>query len=846
MYIILSYIISINIYNICIHIHWTCFIGSPAQLHEEVEDEFKPAAEVKLKAEIASTAAKTSLDVLAAKEAKPESQAEQAQAVQDTPAAASSKPEQEDDYHVAFEEDVVSAGTQENEARRAESAVEEVKSIGEVEEVTEVPEKQETQVNEETPSKPLDTPLETSSDALAAKEAKPESQAEQAGAVQDTPAAASSKPEQEDDYHVAFEEDVVSAGTQENEARRAESAVEEVKSIGEVEEVTEVPEKQETQVNEETPSKPLDTPLETSSDALAAKEAKPESQAEQAGAVQDTPAAASSKPEQEDDYHVAFEEDVGSAGTQENEARRTESAAEEVKSIGEVEEVTEVPEKQEIQVNEETPSKPLDTPPETSSEALAAKEAKPESHAEQAGAVQDTPSARWCCSQVYRSVAASSKPEQEDDYRVAFEQDVGSAGTQDNEARRTESAVVEEVKSIGEVEEVTEVPEKQETQVNEETPSKPLDTPLETSSDALAAKEAKPESQGEQAGAVQDTPAARWCCSQVYRSVAASSKPEQEDDYHVAFEEDVVSAGTQENEARRTESAVEEVKSIGEVEEVTEVPEKQETQVNEETPSKPLDTPLETSSDALAAKEAKPESHAEQAGAVQDTPAAASSKPEQEDDYHVAFEEDVVSAGTQENEARRTESAVEEVKSIGEVEEVTEVPEKQEIQVNEETPSKPLDTPLETSSDALAAKEAKPESQAEQAGAVQDTPAAASSKPEQEDDYHVAFEEDVGSAGTQENEARRTESAVEEVVSKETGEVTPSEEKPVFAQEDSGLNWMLSSSEKATEDISTVDLHAASVLRVLSWSHFFMLRIASPKKFPIFFPARSNGSNTAP
>ena len=739
--------------------------------------------------------------------------------MQDTPAAASSKPEQEDDYHVAFEEDVVSAGTQDNEASRTESGVEEVKSIGEVEEVTEVPEKQETQVNEETPSKPLDTPLETSSDAFAAKEAKPESHAEQAQAVQDTPAAASSKPEQEDDYHVAFEEDVVSAGTQDNEASRTESGVEEVKSIGEVEEVTEVPEKQETQVNEETPSKPLDTPLETSSDAFAAKEAKPESHAEQAQAVQDTPAAASSKPEQEDDYHVAFEEDVVSAGTQDNEASRTESGVEEVKSIGEVEEVTEVPEKQETQVNEETPSKPLDTPLETS-DAFAAKEAKPESQAEQAQAVQDTPA------------AASSKPEQEDDYHVAFEED--------NEASRTESAV-EEVKSIGEVEEVTEVPEKQETQVNEETPSKPLDTPLETASDAFAAKEAKPESHAEQAQAVQDTPAARWCCSQVYRSVAASSKPEQEDDYHVAFEQDVVSAGTQDNEASRTESAVEEVKSIGEVEEVTEVPEKQETQVNEETPSKPLDTPLETSSDAFAAKEAKPESHAEQAQAVQDTPAArwccsqvyrsvaASSKPEQEDDYHVAFEQDVVSAGTQDNEASRTESAVEEVKSIGEVEEVTEVPEKQETQVNEETPSKPLDTPLETSSDAFAAKEAKPESHAEQAQAVQDTPAAASSKPEQEDDYLIAFEEDVGSAGTQDNEARRTESAVEEVVSKETGEVTPSEEKPVFAQEDSGLNWMLSSSEKATEDISTVDLHAASVLRVLSWSHFFMLGIASPK-----------------
>ena len=421
--------------------------------------------------------------------------------------------------------------------------------------------------------------------------------------MQDTPAAASSKPEQEDDYHVAFEEDVVSAGTQDNEASRTESGVEEVKSIGEVEEVTEVPEKQETQVNEETPSKPLDTPLETSSDAFAAKEAKPESHAEQAQAVQDTPAAASSKPEQEDDYHVAFEEDVVSAGTQDNEASRTESGVEEVKSIGEVEEVTEVPEKQETQVNEETPSKPLDTPLETS-DAFAAKEAKPESHAEQAQAVQDTPAARWCCSQVYRSVAASSKPEQEDDYHVAFEQDVVSAGTQDNEASRTESAV-EEVKSIGEVEEVTEVPEKQETQVNEETPSKPLDTPLETSSDAFAAKEAKPESHAEQAQAVQDTPAARWCCSQVYRSVAASSKPEQEDDYHVAFEQDVGSAGTQDNEARRTESGVEEVKSIGEVEEVTEVPEKQETQVNEETPSKPLDTPLETSSDAFCSQRGK-------------------------------------------------------------------------------------------------------------------------------------------------------------------------------------------------------------------------------------------------
>ena len=558
MYIIIYYqyiyIYTIYVYIFIEHV----FIGSPAQLHEEVEDEFKPAAEVKLKAEIASTAAKTSSDAFAAKEAKPESHAEQAQAVQDTPAAASSKPEQEDDYHVAFEEDVVSAGTQDNEASRTESGVEEVKSIGEVEEVTEVPEKQKTQVNEETPSKPLDTPLETSSDAFAAKEAKPESHAEQAQAVQDTPAAASSKPEQEDDYHVAFEEDVVSAGTQDNEASRTESGVEEVKSIGEVEEVTEVPEKQETQVNEETPSKPLDTPLETSSDAFAAKEAKPESHAEQAQAVQDTPAAASSKPEQEDDYHVAFEEDVVSAGTQDNEASRTESGVEEVKSIGEVEEVTEVPEKQETQVNEETPSKPLDTPLETS-DAFAAKEAKPESHAEQAQAVQDTPA------------AASSKPEQEDDYHVAFEEDVVSAGTQDNEASRTESGV-EEVKSIGEVEEVTEVPEKQKTQVNEETPSKPLDTPLETSSDAFAAKEAKPESHAEQAQAVQDTPATRWCCSQVYRSVAASSKPEQEDDYHVAFEQDVVSAGTQDNEASRTESAVEEVKSIGEVEEVTEVP----------------------------------------------------------------------------------------------------------------------------------------------------------------------------------------------------------------------------------------------------------------------------------
>jgi len=94
---------------------------------------------------------------------------------------------------------------------------------------------------------------------------------------------------------------------------------------------------------------------------------------------------------------------------------------------------------------------------------------------------------------------------------------------------------------------------------------------------------------------------------------------------------------------------------------------------------------------------------------------------------------------------------------------------------------------------------------------VQDTPAAASSKPEQEDAYDVALEKDVGSAGTQENEGRRTESAVE-VVSKEIGEVATSEEKPVLAQEDSGLNWMLSSSEKATEDISTVDLHAASVM----------------------------------
>ena len=766
------------------------------------------------------TPLETSSDALAAKEAKPESHAEQAEAVQDTPAAASSKPEQEDDYDLAPEEDVGSAGAQDNAARRTESAVEEVKSIREVEEATEVPEKQEAQVNEETPSKLLDTPLETSSDALAAKEAKPESHAEQAEAVQDTPAAASSKPEQEDDYDVAPEEDVVSAGVQDNAARRTESAVEEVKSIREVEEVTEVSEKQEAQVNEETPSKPLDTPLETSSDALAAKEAKPESHAEQAEAVQDTPAAASSKPEQEDDYDVAPEEDVVSAGAQDNAARRTESAVEEVKSIREVEEVTEVPEKQEAQVNEETPSKPLDTPLETSSDALAAKEAKPESHAEQAEAVQDTPA------------AASSKPEQEDDYDVAPEEDVVSAGAQDNAARRTESAV-EEVKSIREVEEVTEVPEKQEAQVNEETPSKPLDTPLETSSDALAAKEAKPESHAEQAEAVQDTPG------------GARSKPEQEDDYDIAIQEDVGSAGAQDNAARRTESAVEEVKSIREVEEVTEVPEKQEAQVNEETPSKPLDTPLETSSDALAAKEAKPESHAEQAEAVQDTPAAASSKPEQEDDYDIAIQEDVGAAGAQDNAARRTESAVEEVKSIREVEEVTEVPEKQEAQVNEETPSKPLDTPLETSSDALAAKEAKPESHAEQAEAVQDTPGGARSKHEQEDDYDIAIQEDVGAAGTQDNAARRAESAVEEVVSKEIGEVTP-EEKPVFAQEDSGLSWMLSS-EKATEDISTVDLHAASVLRAFSWSHFLCFQIASHRSFSFFLhPQPFNRSNTAP